>query len=219
MYHKPCFALLVVALAVAAGAAHAQDQRYGFGHALSDAEIAGWNIDVRPDGIGLPAGRGEVAQGRAVYAQRCASCHGEDLKGAMGALVGGKGTLGTDKPLRTVGSYWPYATTLYDFVHRAMPFDAPQSLTPDEVYAVSAYILFENQIIGENDVMNATTLPQVAMPNRNGFYGPDPRPDVFNVPCRTDCKQAAPRREVERATGTGASGAPTTGVGGGGSPQ
>lgn len=218
MHRKSCLGWLAVAFATAVGAAYAQDQRFGFGHALSDAAVAGSNIDVRPDGIGLPAGRGDAAQGRAVYAQRCASCHGEDLKGAMGALVGGKGSLGTDKPLRTVGSYWPYATTLYDFVHRAMPFDAPQTLTPDEVYAVSAYILFENQIISEDTVMDAMTLPQVAMPNRDGFTGPDPRPDVFNVPCRANCKSTEPRLNVERATGSGASGATTTGVGGG-SPQ
>jgi cytochrome c len=191
---------------------------FGFGHPATPEEIKGWNVDVRPDGTGLPPGGGTAAQGREIYNQRCASCHADDLKGPMGALVGGKGTLATDKPLRTVGSYWPYATTLWDYVRRAMPFDAPRSLSDDEVYAVAAYVLFRNDIIGENDTMNATTLPQVEMPNRDGFY-PDTRPDVFNPPCQHDCKRAAAGQQTRQPGNAPSGTAGQTGIGGGGSPQ
>ena len=102
-------------------------------------------------------------------------------------LVGGKGTLGTDKPVMTVGSYWPYATTIYDYINRAMPIVAPQSLKPDEVYAITAYLLFLNGIIAETQTMDASTLPKVEMPNRKGFVQ-DPRPDIVNVPCRDQCR-------------------------------
>ncbi|SEP42110.1 cytochrome c [Methylobacterium sp. ap11] len=140
--------------------------------------IAAWNIDVRPDGAGLPPGRGSVAEGRAVFAARCASCHGETGQGgAADRLVGGQGTLATAKPVRTVGSFWPYATTLFDYVRRAMPFDAPQSLTDAEVYAVSTYLLHLNGIVPADAVLDARSLPAVAMPNRAGFV-PDARPDV-----------------------------------------
>lgn len=140
------------------------------GHALTAEEIAPWDISIGPDGAGLPAGSGSVAQGEAVYASTCQACHGEKGAGKpYDRLVGGQGTLAGETPVKTVGSYWPYATTLFDYVRRAMPLSAPKSLTDDQVYAVSAYILFLNGIIGENDVMNATTLPAVRMPNRDGF--------------------------------------------------
>jgi S-disulfanyl-L-cysteine oxidoreductase SoxD len=141
-------------------------------------DISRWNIDVNPDGEGLPPGRGTVRQGAAIYAARCAKCHGPSgTEGPMDRLVGGRQTLSTAQPVKTIGSYWPYATTLYDYIHRAMPFDAPQSLTADEVYAVTAWLLHQNGIIAEDAVMDATTLPAVQMPNRHGFV-PDPRPDV-----------------------------------------
>lgn len=163
-------------------------QQYALGRTASEKEIAGWDIDVAPDGAGLPPGQGTVAEGRDVYAQQCAACHGEKgLGDPMNRLVTGKGTLDTDSPARTVGSYWPYATTLYDYVYRTMPFNAPQSLTPDQVYAVSAHVLYLNGIVEQDAVMNADTLPAVRMPNRDGFYYPDPRPDVRNVPCMQDC--------------------------------
>jgi S-disulfanyl-L-cysteine oxidoreductase SoxD len=161
------------------GAQCAEATRYGIGRAGTPAEIAGWNIDVRADGDGLPPGHGAVSEGQKVYEHRCAACHGDQGEGQpMDALVGGEGTLATAKPVRTVGSYWPYATTLYDYVHRAMPFNAPQSLTPDQVYAVTAYVLFLNGIVPKGAVMDAHTLPRVRMPNRNGFISPDPRPDT-----------------------------------------
>lgn len=139
------------------------------------------DIDVRADGAGLPPGSGSVAQGGQVYAAQCAACHGATGKNpVIGAirLTGGQGTLATPSPVRTVGSYWPYATTLFDYIRRAMPFPAPQSLTPSEVYAVSAYILNLNGIVPSDAVLDAGTLPAVRMPNRDGFI------PVFRTPPR-----------------------------------
>ena len=134
------------------------------------AMLAAMDISIPPNGAGLPVGSGSVAQGQKVYEAKCQTCHG--LKGEgkpADPLVGGIGSLGSGKPMRTVGSYWPYATTLFDYVRRAMPTNAPQSLSNDEVYAASAYVLFLNGIVAEAAVMNAQTLPQVKMPNRDGF--------------------------------------------------
>jgi cytochrome c len=158
-------------------------EAFGFGQPASEEEIAGWDIDVRPDGTGLPPGSGSVQQGAELFARLGAKCHGAMGEGTDTAppLVGGQGTLDTDAPVKTVGSFWPYATTLYDYIHRAMPADAPQSLTPDEVYALTAYLLNLNGIVPEDAVMDAQSLPQVVMPNHAGFTSPDPRPDVFNT--------------------------------------
>lgn len=174
------FWLVCAGAAVASGAAWAAPpQTYGLGRPATAQEIAGWDIDVRADGAGLPAGHGDVAAGRTIYAQQCAACHGDTGQGGpMDALVGGRGTLATAKPVMTVGSYWPYATTLFDFIRRAMPFTAPQSLSPDQAYAVVAYVLYLNRIVPRDAVLDARTLPMVKMPNRNGFTSPDPRPDV-----------------------------------------
>jgi cytochrome c len=157
------------------------EQPFGFGHPATVEEIAGWDIDIAPDGAGLPPGSGSVAQGEALFAKLGAKCHGAKGEGtdAAPALVGGIGSLRTDKPVKTVGSYWPYATTLYDYIHRAMPADAPQSLLPDEVYALCAYLLYLNGIVPQDAVLDAQSLPQVVMPNHAGFTSPDPRPDVF----------------------------------------
>ena len=157
------------------------DGTFGFGEPATPEQIAGWDIDIAPDGTGLPPGSGTVQEGEALFARLGAKCHGANGEGtdAAPALVGGFGTLDTDQPLKTVGSYWPYATTLYDYIHRAMPADAPQSLKPDEVYALCAYLLYLNDIVPEDAVMDAQTLPQVLMPNHAGFISPDPRPDVF----------------------------------------
>jgi cytochrome c len=177
-------ALVALMMAVVIGCiaqAPAPDAPVGIvdvGRPATADDISRWNIDVNPDGDGLPPGRGTVPQGAAVYAAKCAKCHGPSgTEGPMDRLVGGRHTLTTSAPLKTVGSYWPYATTLYDYIHRAMPFDAPQSLTAEEVYAVTAWLLHRNGIIAEDAVMDATTLPAVQMPNRQGFV-PDPRPDV-----------------------------------------
>lgn len=163
-------------------------QTYHLGRAATPAEIAGWDIDVRSDGQGLPKGTGTAVLGKSLYAQKCAVCHGESGEGKPAdRLVGGKGTLNTDKPVMTVGSYWAYATTVFDYINRAMPFTEPQSLTPDEVYSITAYLLHLNGIIAEKDVLDQTTLPKVQMPNRNGFIS-DPRPDIRNAPCERGCK-------------------------------
>ena len=152
--------------------------KYGIGQAATDRAISAWNIDVSPTGEGLPPGRGTAKDGAPIYAAKCASCHGATgVEGPMPRLVGGRGTLGTDHPVKTVGSYWPYATTVYDYVHRAMPYTAPQSLTPDETYAVTAWLLYQNGILSDDAILDASTLPAVQMPNRNGFVS-DPRPDV-----------------------------------------
>lgn len=161
----------------------AQAQTFNFGTPPSKAEIAAIDIDTMPDGRGLPPGRGTAATGKAIYARSCAACHGDDLQGnaAVGGdtLIGGRGSLGSRAPKKTIESYWPYATTVFDYVKRAMPFNAPGSLSNDEIYAVTAYILYRGNIIGQNDEMSAATLPRVAMPNRDGFIA-DPRPDVRN---------------------------------------
>ncbi|MBV8838356.1 MAG: cytochrome c [Alphaproteobacteria bacterium] len=141
------------------------------GQPVSEADLAPWDISIAPDGKGLPPGRGTAAQGADIFLAKCQACHGEKGAGRPNdALVGGIGSLAADKtPLRTVGSYWPYATTLFDYVRRAMPFQESKSLDADELYAITAYILHLNGIIGENDVVDAQTLPQVKMPNRDGF--------------------------------------------------
>jgi S-disulfanyl-L-cysteine oxidoreductase SoxD len=156
--------------------------RYGLGTPATDAEIKAWNIDIAPDGAGLPSGQGTVQQGATLYAAKCAACHGPTgTEGPNDRLIGGQGSLATGHPIKTIGSYWPYATTLYDYIFRAMPFIAPQSLTPDEVYALVAWLLHQNGIISKDGVMDARTLPAVTMPNRDGFIS-DPRPDVPREP-------------------------------------
>jgi cytochrome c len=163
---------------VGAATLAAQSPKYGVGRPATEDQIRGLGTAIAPDGGGLPEGSGTVEAGRLVFQARCAKCHGEKADGAVGpALVGGQGTLNTAKPLKTVGSYWPYATTVWDYINRAMPFDQPGLLKPPEVYAVVAYILNLNGIIGNDQVMDAKSLPKVKMPNRNGFVA-DPRPDV-----------------------------------------
>ena len=157
------------------------DGTYGFGQPAAPEQAAGWDIDVKADGEGLPPGSGTVQEGEELFARLGAKCHGERGEGTdvAPALVGGIGTLATDAPVKTVGSYWPYAPVLFDYIRRAMPADNPQSLTPDEVYALCAYLLHLNGIVPAEAVMDAQTLPQVVMPNHAGFTSPDPRPDVF----------------------------------------
>ena len=128
------------------------------------------DISIPPDGTGLPPGQATAKQGQTVFAQRCAACHGDNGEGNTNdRLVGGQGTLTAEVTMKTVGSYWPYATTLFDYVRRAMPYNAPLSLKDEEIYGAVAYVLFLNGIVGDNDVMNAQSLPQVKMPNRDGF--------------------------------------------------
>lgn len=147
------------------------------GRPVIQDDIAPWDISIGPDGTGLPPGRGTVAQGEMVYAGKCQACHGEKGAGRPNdRLVGGIGSLAPDKgpPVKTVGSYWPYATTLFDYVRRAMPWDRPKSLSDEEVYSVAAYILYLNGVIPQDAVLDAQSLPKVQMPNRAGFV-PFPR--------------------------------------------
>lgn len=141
------------------------------GQPVTPGELAAWNLSIAPDGSGLPKGKGTAAEGKAIYALKCAYCHGANGEGGPSdRLVGGQGTLTSAQPVRTVGSYWPYATTIFDYVRRSMPLNNPQTLTSDEVYAITAYLLFANGIIGEKAVMDARTLPKVKMPNADSFF-------------------------------------------------
>ena len=157
----------------------AQSPKYGVGRTPTPDELRDSNISISPEGKGLPEGRGTALQARDTYANRCVKCHGEKGQGKEDApaIAGGQGTLRAPKPLRTVGSYWPYATTVFDYISRAMPFDHPGTLTHDQVYSLTAYVLYLNGLVKDTDVIDARTLPKIQMPNRNGFI-PDPRPDV-----------------------------------------
>jgi cytochrome c len=181
-----CIAMLV--LVGLAGGAPAQAQNpLGIGRPATPAEVAGWNIDIDRYGNNLPPGNGTVSRGKEVFDQQCAACHGAKGEGGVGdRLVGGRGTLATEKPVRTVGSYWPYAPTLFDYIRRAMPQNAPQSLSNEDVYAVSAYILHLNGLLPADATLDARILSAIQMPNRAMFVG-DPRPDVKNQDCMTNC--------------------------------
>lgn len=169
-------------LAAATGSAQSIKGHYGFGDPASPELIEEWAIAIPPDGEHLPPGGATAKEGEKVYAEQCVACHGADLQGVKETggtpLIGGRGTLDSKAPKKTVESYWPYATTLYDYVHRAMPFNAPGSLSAEDVYAVSAYILHKGNIIDADKRMDAESLPKVEMPNKDGFI-PDPRPDVI----------------------------------------
>ena len=163
--------LLALALALVAGCGLALAQTPDLGRVATPEDLAAWDISIGPDGAGLPPGSGTPRQGEAVYVAKCLACHGEKGAGKPNdALVGGRGTLAGDQvPVKTVGSFWPHATTLFDYVRRAMPLNQSKSLTDDEVYAVVAYLLQLNGIIGDNETIDARTLPKVRMPNADGF--------------------------------------------------
>lgn len=163
-------------------------EKYGFGQTATPEQIAGWDIDIRPDGMGLPVGEGSVADGEVVYEQLCATCHGLFGEGEARwpVLAGGKGTLQEDRPTKTVGSYWPYASTLYDYIRRAMPFTAPRSLTNEQTYQLTAYVLYLNELVDDDFVLTNENLAQIEMPNKDGFFV-DPRPDVKSERCMKAC--------------------------------
>jgi cytochrome c len=168
--HRYSAQLLAVTVAsLCLGVARAQPGP-NLGVEVSAPDAAAWDINIQPDGTGLPPGKGKAADGSKIYATKCIACHGADGAGQPNdRLVGGQGTLTQFAQVRTLGSYWPYATTVFDYIRRAMPFQAPESLTNDEVYALTAFLLAKNGIIRERDEMNARTLPKVRMPNRDGF--------------------------------------------------
>ena len=160
--------------AVVAGSLVSPAFAYEFGRPATPDEIKLWDMDVRPDGKGLPEGSGTVAHGKVVYDENCEACHGPNGQGGIkDRLAGGQGTLASANPVKTIGSFWPYATTLYDYIHRAMPYPAPGSLSADDTYAVTAYILSLNGIVPEDGKLDKETLPKIKMPNRDGFV-PDP---------------------------------------------
>ncbi len=169
----PAGLAMLAAAAIGCATAQAADPvvpKYGFGKPATPAEIAGWDIDVRPDGRGLPPGRGSVEQGQAIYDEKCASCHGTfGESNSYMQLAGGVGSLGSDQPVRSTASKLNQATTLWDYIRRAMPFAAPQTLTPDEVYALTAYVLNLDDIVPAGTVLDQDSLPRVKMPNRVGL--------------------------------------------------
>ena len=172
------FDLLVGVGLIVWAAAVPHAQTYGLGRSVSPEEIRKYDVLIPPSGAGLPAGSGSAEKGKAIYAAQCARCHGATgREGPEDVLVGGIGSLATGRPQKTVGSYWPYATTLWDYLNRAMPFDRPGVLSPDDVYSVTAYVLQLNGIVPATDVLDANTLPTIRMPNREGFI-PDARPDT-----------------------------------------
>ena len=160
---------LILTAALALGSSAAFAQAPNLGKPIAPAEIVAWDISILPDGTGLPPGSGTPEQGAPIYAQKCAMCHGIDGKGGVNAAVVGGGPIKDMESTKTIANFWPYATTIFDFTRRAMPWQQPKTLTNDEVYALTAYILALNKLIGENDEMNAKTLPKVKMPNRDGF--------------------------------------------------
>jgi S-disulfanyl-L-cysteine oxidoreductase SoxD len=162
---------------------------YGYGKTPTAAQIAGWNIGVRPDGQGLPPGSGSVSKGADIYADQCAACHGTfgEGEGRYPKLAGGEGTLRAERPEPTVGSYWPFATTLWDYINRAMPFPSPHALSADDIYAITAYVLNINNIVGNDFVADRNSLPKVKMPNHDHFIWQDPRPDTASKECMKDC--------------------------------
>lgn len=142
----------------------------GLGQEIATEDLSAWDISIAPDGAGLPAGSGDVAAGAEIYAAKCAQCHGASgTEGPADPLVGGIGSLTSEVPVKTVGSFWPYATTLFDYTRRAMPYDAPQSLSADELYAVTAHVLHLNGIVEADTVLDAATLQAIEMPNQGGF--------------------------------------------------
>ena len=170
----------------------ASDRAFNLGSLATSQQVKGWDIDVRPDGLGAPIGSGTAFDGEEVFAQQCASCHGDFGEGIdrWPELVGGEGTLNTHDPLKTTGSYWPYASTMFDYIYRAMPFGASQSLSFDETYQIVAYLLYMNDIIDEDFVLSYQNIGSIKMPNQEGFLLPDPRPDVSIVdgnPCMKNC--------------------------------
>lgn len=184
--------LVMISLSISFSS-HAENRKYNIGKLATKTEIAGWDIDVRPDGVGAPKGSGNAIDGEEIYVNRCAACHGDFGEGVdrWPVLVGGDGTLASHDPEKTTGSYWPYASTIFDYVYRSMPFGEAQTLTHNETYKLVAYLLNMNEIIDEDFVLSDKNIGKIKMPNASGFLLPDPRPDVTKYkdgqPCMKNC--------------------------------
>ena len=184
--------LVMISLSISFSS-HAENRKYNIGKLATKTEVAGWDIDVRPDGVGAPKGSGNAIDGEEIYVNRCAACHGDFGEGVdrWPVLVGGDGTLASHDPEKTTGSYWPYASTIFDYVYRSMPFGEAQTLTHDETYKLVAYLLNMNEIIDEDFVLSDENIGKIKMPNASGFLLPDPRPDVRKYkdgqPCMKNC--------------------------------
>ena len=184
--------LIIISLSISFSL-HAENRKYNIGKLATKIEVTGWDIDVRPDGVGAPKGSGNAIDGEEIYVNRCAACHGDFGEGIdrWPALVGGDGTLASHDPEKTTGSYWPYASTIFDYVYRSMPFGEAQTLTHDETYKLVAYLLSMNEIIDEDYVLSDKNIGKIKMPNASGFLLPDPRPDVKKYkngqPCMKNC--------------------------------
>jgi hypothetical protein len=201
--NRTLLAAALIALANTASAA--PPGHYGYGTPATPDQIAGWNIDARADGVGLPPGSGTVAKGADIFADQCAACHGTfgEGEGRYPKLAGGEGTLTKERPEPSVGSYWPFAVTLFDYINRAMPFQAPHSLSTNDVYALTAYVLNINNIVGNNFVADRNSLPKVKMPNHDHFIWQDPRPDTSAKECMKNCADPKSIKIESTAEGKG----------------
>jgi cytochrome c len=191
---KSLKAAMALIIALAGSASIADAGKYNLGRQALPEEITAWDIDVRADGQGLPKGQGTVLEGEKIYAEQCAACHGDFGEGIdrWPVLVGGKGTLASQNPVKTIGSYWPYASTVFDYVRRAMPFGNAQSLSPNDTYALTAYLLYMNEVVTDDSfVLSDKNFASVKMPNEKNF-SKDVRPDTpleaQKAPCMKDCK-------------------------------
>ena len=186
------FVAALLSPVLSASQAFAEERPFNLGQLATAEQVAGWDIDVRPDGLGAPVGAGNAFDGEEVYADRCASCHGDfgEAVDRWPVLVGGEGTLNGHDPVKTTGSYWPYASTMFDYIYRAMPFGEAQSLTHNETYQIVAYLLYMNDIIDDEFEVSQENIGTIEMPNRDGFMMPDPRPDaqpISGVVCMKNC--------------------------------
>lgn len=192
----PEIAAFALALPLAALPLTAQSEPLGLGRAALPEEIAAWDVKVMPDGRGLPEGSGDVATGEEVYLENCASCHGDFAEGLDNwpKLSGGEGTLNRQDPVKTIGSYWPYLSTVWDYVHRSMPFGQAQTLSADDTYAITAYLLYSNNLVDDDFVLSKETFTEVKLPNAEGFFADDREtveyPEFSKEPCMENCKQS-----------------------------
>lgn len=186
-------AAALLALSILSGPAAAG--KFGLGREATPGEVAAWDIDVRPDGQGLPKGKGTVAQGEEIFLEQCASCHGDfgEGTGRWPVLAGGQDTLASEYPVKTIGSYWPYLSTVFDYIRRAMPFGNAQSLTADQIYALTAYLLQMNDMVEEDFELSDKNFTSIRMPNEKNFIA-DTRPEsklaFRRLPCMKNCKQS-----------------------------